>query len=580
MKNQTPPLATEFSAKTRSRNLIRLEHETFDLLIIGGGITGAGIASEATRRGYKVALVEKGDFASGTSSKSSKLIHGGLRYLATLKFGQVFEACHQRHRLLDLAPHLVCPLPFVLPVYQNSPRPWWQIRVAMWLYDVLTTSRNGSGRLWPGHQIWSADQVVTNEPLLSSEGLLKAAHYYECGADDARLTLMTLLDAHRLGAVLANHTMVTGLLQAGNRVVGVQVCDQLSSSEIEVEAPLVISAVGPWTDQLLRLTAEPVQRWLHPTKGVHLVVRRERLPTQAALTFNAPHDGRFMFLTPWGGHTLIGTTDTNYSRDPDNVSATSEDVAYILEAVEKAFPSARLNEDDVVSTYAGLRPLVRENGHSRGHTPSRSNYSRSREHRVCQVRPGLITVAGGKFTTYRTMAKEVVNEAARILALEHHRSPRGVRHHAYPALPGGNVNDWTAYQTQQRATLAAETGLPEEIAGYLVATYGTEVGHLLTLLLRRPTLAKRITPELSVIKAQIIHAIRHEMALTLEDVLNRRTPMMSCAADQGLDVAEAVASWMAVELGWSLKERVAQVEDYRHKVAMSRRWQNGGSQVC
>lgn len=213
-------------------------------------------------------------------------------------------------------------------------------------------------------------------------------------------------------------------------------------------------------------------------------------------------------------------------------------------------------------------------------TPPRSNYGRSREHRVCQVRPGLITVAGGKFTTYRTMANEVVNETARILAREHDKSPRGFRHAPCPALPGGNVNDWAAYQTQQRATLAAETGLPEEIAGYLVATYGTEVIHLLTLLLRRPTLAKRITPELPIIKAQIIHSIRYEMALTLEDALSRRTPIMACAADQGLDVAEAVASWMAVELDWSLEERAAQVAAYRHKVAMSRCWQNGGRQPC
>jgi glycerol-3-phosphate dehydrogenase len=580
MKSQTPPLGAEFSAKTRSRNLIRLEHETFDLLVIGGGITGAGIASEAARRGYKVALVEKGDFASGTSSKSSKLIHGGLRYLATLKFGQVFEACQQRRSLLDLAPHLVCPLPFVLPVYQNGPRPWWQIRTAMWLYDALTAFRNGSGRSWPSHQIWSTGQVMAREPLLNSQGLVKAAHYYECGTDDARLTLMTLLDAHRQGAVLTNYTMVTGLLQARNRVVGVQVFDQLSGLEIEVKTHVVISAVGPWTDHMLRLSEAPVQRWLHPTKGVHLVVRRERLLSQTALTFNAPCDGRFMFLVPWGSHTIIGTTDTNYSGDPDNVLATSEDVAYILEAVQQAFPSAHLNEDDVVSTYAGLRPLIRENGDSWGNTPPRSNYSRSREHRICQVRPGLIAVAGGKFTTHRTMANEVVNETARILAREHDKSPREFRHTPYPALPGGNVNNWAVYQTQQRATIAAETGLPEEVAGYLVATYGTEVTHLLILLMKRPTLAERIIPDLPVIKAQVMHAIRHEMALTLEDVLNRRTPIATCAADQGLGMAEAVASWMAAELGWTIEERAVQVAAYRHQVAMSRRWRDGSNQAC
>ncbi|MFC1975588.1 glycerol-3-phosphate dehydrogenase/oxidase [Chloroflexota bacterium] len=577
MSSQTTALPKDFSAKTRNDNLGRLEQETFDLLIIGGGITGAGIVREAVRRGYKVALLEKGDFAGGASSKSSKLIHGGLRYLAALKFGLVFDACRQRRQLLNLAPHLVWPLPFVLPVYQDSPRPWWQIRTAMWLYDALTAFRiPANGHSWPAHQIWSAGQILDREPLLNSHGLVKAARYFDCGTDDARLTLVTLIDAHRQGAILANYAKVTGLLQTTSRVTGVQVRDRRNGAEIEVQARLVVSAVGPWTDKFLRLARGPGQRWLHPTKGVHLVVRRERLPCQAALTFNAPRDGRFMFLVPWGNHTIIGTTDTDYDGDPDNVLATSADVAYILEAVQRAFPSAGLNENDVISTYAGLRPLIKENGNSRCDTPS--TYNRSRSHQIRQVRPGLIAVAGGKFTTHRTMAAEVVKEAARILARDHHRSPSGFKNGPHSPLPGGNIADWDAYQTQQKTTIAAGAGLPVDVAEHLVTTYGTEVTPLLMLLLRRPSLAERLTSDLPVIKAQVVHAIRHEMALTLEDVLARRMPVMACAVDQGVGIAESVGRWLAAELGWTVEERVAQVATYRHQVAMSRRWRDEGKQ--
>ncbi len=582
MENQTTLPAANFSAETRNLNLIRLAQETFDLLVIGGGITGAAIANEAARRGYKVALVEQGDFASGTSSRSSKLIHGGLRYLATLKFGLVLEACHQRDRLLELAPHLVWPLPFVLPVYRNGFRSLGQIRTAMWLYDALATFHHIPGhslwsgqRLWPGHRMYSANRILAEEPLLKSHDLLGAARYYDCGTDDARLTLVTLLDAHRAGAVLANYTKVIGLLQTRSRVVGAQVCDRRSGVEVEVRARIVMSAVGPWTDKLLSLAGRSVQSWLHPTKGAHIVVSRERLSSQAALTFNAPGDGRFMFLVPWGSRAIIGTTDTDYSGDPDELFATSEDVTYILEAAQNAFPSARLSEDDVISTYAGVRPLIRERRDCWPHIWSRSNDTRSRQHRISEVRPGLIAIAGGKFTTHRPMARAAVNEVAHILAYEYHTFPAEVKNDPSPPLPGGEVDDWHTYQAQQQAAIAAGSGLPDEVTGYLVTTYGSEVSQVLMLLAEQPTLAECITPDLPVIKAQVVHAIRQEMALTLTDILDRRTHVMTRAADQGLGAVQAMADLMVAELGWTPAERAAQVAAYRQAVATSRRWRDG-----
>lgn len=556
-----PEMHTEtadFSAETRHLNLMRLSQETFDALIIGGGITGAGIARHATRRGYKVALVEKGDFAGGTSGKSSKLVHGGLRYLAALDLGLVFRCCHGRRTLLHLAPHLVWPLPFVLPIYRDGPRPLWQIRAAMWLYDALATCHNIQG-----HQMWRAPQALAREPLLNPQGLVGAARYYDCGTDDARLTLATLLDAHRAGAVIANYTEVTGLLQTQNRIVGAQVCDQRGGAEVEVQAHVVVSAMGPWTDGLLRLTRIPSQQWLRLTKGVHIVVRRQRASTQAAITFNSPRDGRFLFLIPWGAHTLIGTTETDHEGSPDKVFATPEDVAYILEAAQQAFPSARLDEGDVVSTYASLRPLIRENGIS--------SYQNSRQHHIRQVMPGLIAIAGGKLTTYCAMARKVMNQVARILAQEHRIHPCGFKNGTQAPLPGGDVGDWASYQAQQRAAIL-RTGWQDETIRHLVATYGTEVSRVLGLLEEDPTLAERITPDLPALKAQVIHAVHHEMALTLEDVLERRTHVLNLAADQGLGAAEPVADLMAAELSWTPQERAAEIARYRREVASSRRW--------
>ncbi len=543
---------TDFSAQTRRQNIIQLGQQVFDVLVIGGGITGAGIAHLAARRGYHVALVEKGDFASGASSKSSKLVHGGLRYLATGDYELVFQASRQRRKLRRLAPHLVWPVPFVLPVYQDSSNSWLKTIAGMWLYDALATFRNIKL-----HQLWSARRALKREPLLNPNGLVGAARYFDCGTDDARLTLVNLVAAHRLGADIANYAQATGLLQNGGRVSGARVTDRLGGAEIEVRARVVICAAGPWTDAVLgRAGAE---RWLRPTKGVHIIVPRERAPSQSALAFTSPRDGRFLYLIPWLGHALIGSTETDYGGDPDEVCASADDVAYLLEAAAQAFPEAHLTASDVISTFAGLRPLIG--------AQAISNYQVSREHHVAEIAPGLIAIAGGKLTTYREMAADVMREVAR-QAPPGHRLRRAF---VTRRLPGADASGWTRLRAHLAAPGPAAT-LPQDVAAHVAATYGCEAPRVLGLAACQPALAARLTPELPVIMAQVIYAMRQEMAVNLVDVLDRRTHLLALARDQGLAAAAPVAEVMAAELGWTPAARAAQIEAYRREVALSRRW--------
>ena len=550
-----PSMSSEpssFSAETRRQNIIQLGQQAFDVLVIGGGITGAGIAHLAARRGYHVALVEKGDFASGASSKSSKLIHGGLRYLATGDYELVFQASRQRRKLRRLAPHLVWPVPFVLPVYEDSSNSWLKTIAGMWLYDALATFRN----VQP-HQVWSARRALKREPLLNPQGLVGAARYFDCGTDDARLTLVNLVAAHRLGAVIANQAQVTRLRQAGGLVSGASVTDRIGGAEIEVQARVVICAAGPWTDAVLGRVG--TERWLRPTKGVHIIVPAERAPTRSALAFTSPRDGRFLYLIPWQGHVLIGSTETDFAGDPDEVCATADDVAYLLEAAGQAFPEAHLTASDVISTFAGLRPLI--------DAAAVANYQVSREHHVAEVAPGLIAIAGGKLTTYREMADDVVHALAHHLPAKH----RLRRAFVTRRLPGARVSGW-AWLRAHLAAVGQAVALPEDVTAHVVATYGSEAPRVLDLVACQPALAARLTPELPVIMAQVVYALRQEMAVNLVDVLDRRTHLLALARDQGLAAAVPVADVMAAELGWTPATRAAQLEHYRREVALSRRW--------
>lgn len=544
-----------FSPVTRRENIDRLAMENFDILVIGGGITGAGIARRAARMGYHTALIDKGDIASGTSSRSSKLVHGGLRYLATHDYDLVYQASRQRRKLFHRAPHLVWQLPFVLPVYGKNLYPFARIAAGILLYEGLATFR-----VIRHSRLLTARQALREEPLLDPLGLYGAARYYDCGTDDARLTLAVVRDGHRRGALIANYVQASTLLQSHNRVVGVTARDGIGGRQFEVRARVVVSAVGPWTDLLL----QPKERWLKPTKGIHIIVPRRRVPSTAALTFPA-RDDRFLFLIPYGDHAILGTTETDYEDDPNDAHATASDVAYILDAARIAFPSAHLNADDIISTYAGVRPLI--------HTDSAQAYNASREHRLQQVMPGLIAIAGGKLTTFRQMAKEALTLASRMLGDHRANALTNLIPDRRP-YPGGDIDDWESNRMRLEETLVRVNQLPLDVSQHLVATYGTQVDGVLRLVSEQPHLSERIAPDLPMIRAQVIHAIRDEMALTLTDVLDRRLHLLYFAPDQGLGVADTVARWMAPELGWANDECSRQIAEYLRVVEGARAWRS------
>lgn len=550
--------AAEFSFRTRRQNIARLKDETFDILAIGGGITGAGIARDAALRGFSTALVEKGDFASGTSSKSSKLIHGGIRYLENFEFGLVFEASQERRRLRKIAPHLVKPLPFLMPIYRSSKRGYWLIRAGMWLYDILALFRNVQR-----HRMLRPQAVAASEPEVDQRDLAGAARFYDCQVDDARLTLATILDASRYGAVVTNYTQVVGLLKDGGRVVGAQVRDVLSGEPFAVHARVTLNATGVWVDEIQRLDDPGTVQQLRPTKGIHILVPRQRFNNRHAVAFTSPADGRLMFLVPWGRYALIGTTDTDYQGDLDRVYAESKDVQYVLDAVNSAFPTVKLTRDDIVSTYAGTRPLISEQ--------IASSYKVSREHKIFDRPSGLLSIAGGKLTTYRAMAEQMVDIAAQRLQRDFGRKPPHGCCTDKRCLDPGDVRRVEADQ----ATLAKQGqahGLDSEVMCHLVAAYGTDYPRLLELVVSKATLSQRIVADLPYIWAEVPYAVQQEMAMTLSDVLARRTHLLYEDHQQGLDVAEPVAQLMAQDLGWGPDEVARQVAAYRQEVELTRLW--------
>lgn len=396
----------------RGRLLDALSSRTFDLLVVGGGITGAGIARDATMRGLSVALVDRGDFASGTSSRSSRLIHGGVRYLEHGHLRLVFEASAERRRLLRIAPHLVHPLTFTWPVYRGQRLPLWKLSAGLTLYDALSLFRN-VGR----HERLAADEVIGAEPRLRSEQLVGGVRYFDAATDDARLTLANVLDARAHGAVVANHVAFTGIEEAPGGIRVARVEDTLNGSRSEVRALVLVNAAGPWSDAVRRLeTAGDVSR-VRGSKGAHIAVPRARLGNSNALTLLHPRDGRVMFTLPAGPHAIIGTTDSFTDVSPDEVRASEADVAYLLEGGNAFFPDARLQRADVVAAWAGIRPLLPTRG---------SSVSATREHSI--TRSGqTVTVTGGKLTTYRVMASQVADVVQRMLRRPRRRAPTGDR---------------------------------------------------------------------------------------------------------------------------------------------------------
>ncbi len=541
--------------------------EEADLVVVGAGVTGAGIARDAARRGLRVVLLEQNDIAYGTSSRSSKLIHGGLRYLETYEFSLVFESVSERRIVMDLAPHLVNPMAFLFPVYQGSRKSLRMISAGMWLYDGLALFRSPKR-----HRTLNPSEVAKEEPLLKQEGLQGAPLYYDCSTDDARLTLETIIDATQNGAVVATWARVDALVKNDQgRIAGVVVKNARDGSLKEVNAHAVINATGPWTDEVLAMSGPRKGKLLRPTKGVHIVVDREKLPVQHAVVLFHPDDNRVLFALPWGDRTYVGTTDTDYDGVPGEEAATLEDIDYLIAAPNHSFPTSQITRGDVVSTWAGLRPLIAPEPEVGEMAESQV----SREHQIVIGEDGLITIAGGKLTTYRKMAQECVDVAVNLLTLsgklpEDLQSGESTK---FP-LPGGV--GWP--EDDDHAKVAVELAevcdcdISAAVARHLVDTYGMRALELAKMCAADPSLTEPIVPGRVEIMAQVDFGVKEELAASVSDVMTRRTQIFFRDFEQGLGSVEKVATRMAHLIGWSEEEKQKSVDEYKVDVARSQRW--------
>jgi glycerol-3-phosphate dehydrogenase len=529
----------------RQAALDTLAREPFDLLVVGGGITGAGVARDAAMSGLRTALVEQDDFASGTSSRSSRLVHGGVRYLEHGELRLVFESSHERRTLRRIAPHLVRPLAFVWPVYAGARIARWKLAAGLTLYDALAMFRN-----FARHEQLDASGVRLREPRLRLDGLRGGARYWDAITDDARLTLATIRSAMGEGVTAVNHAQVTALTRDGDRVSGARVVDRLTGTDIAIAARVVVNATGPWSDATERLAGVGLEPAVRGSKGVHLSIPRRRIGNLAALTLLAPQDGRVMFVLPAGDFAIVGTTDSYEAVAPDQVRASVADVGYLLDAANHFFPDARLTRDDVTAAWAGLRPLIAPS--ARVAAPGET----SREHAVSESVPGLVRITGGKLTTYRVMARDTVDVVQRSLGLR--RTPTRT---GRAPLAGGRIADLLR-------EIGAATSLTHDapIATRLVHAHGDEWRAVWQLVEHDPSLGERIEPSRPYLLAELRYAVERESAMTLADLLVRRVPLAFETTDHGRAAARRVGPHCAAWLGWDAAALASALTGYDAEV--------------
>lgn len=517
-----------------------------DVLVIGGGITGAGVARDAAMRGLSVVLVERADLASGTSSRSSRLVHGGVRYLEHGHLGLVFESSRERRTLLRIAPHLVRPLAFTWPVYRGARIARWKLAAGLALYDALALFRN-VGR----HRRLTASDVLAREPRLARDGLRGGATYWDAGTDDARLTLANALAAREQGAIVLTHTEARGIA-FGPDGAGVSILDRLTGVERTVRARVVVNAAGPWGDTVHALAEPAATHAVLGAKGTHVSVPAERVGNRGAVTLVSPIDGRVMFVLPAGTCTIIGTTETPATGCADDAHATEADVEYLLGSANAYFPDARLTHADVTAAWAGVRPLAA----TRASAGASSTASASREHTIERDTRGLVTVSGGKLTTYREMAAQVVDAVCASLGARGTRAPTDT-----VPLPGGD-GDPAVLRTEATRRIGDAA-----VAARFVAAHGTRWPQVWALAANDAALAERLTPALPYVGAELVYAVREELACTLGDLLIRRVPLAFETRDAGRSVADRAASIVAPVLGWSERDIAAALEAYGLEVA-------------
>ncbi len=531
-----------FSALSRNDTMSTLKSESFDLLVIGGGITGVGIALDAASRGLKTALVEKDDFAFGTSSRSTKLIHGGLRYLKQLEFALVKEVGSERAIVHKLAPHLVVPEKMLLPLYEKRGLGYWLASIGLKIYDWLAGVKPEDQR-----KMLTKLQTIKYEPLLKTDDIKGGAIYAEYRTDDARLTIEIAKVAHAKGAIMLNYLRAIEFEYADGQITGVKVKDEINEDEFKIRARSVINAAGPWVDELREMNHSKKNKHLHLTKGVHIVVPYHRLPVRQAIYFDVP-DGRMIFAIPRGRITYIGTTDTDYDGEKDHVFTTKEDARYLVEAVNETFPSTHLTLADVESSWAGLRPLIHEEGKSASEL--------SRKDEIFESSSGLISIAGGKLTGYRKMAERVVDLIAKN-KFEDRMLPPCTTDSIL--LAGGGlktIQDVRAYH-DVIAQRVESLGLKGDHAIYLIHLYGKQADTIIDFVNSHP----KSDPEIDLALAELWFAMHHEMVVRGLDFLLRRTGLLYFNIHRLFKISEPILRCMQEYLNWDAarlkKEREA-----------------------
>lgn len=523
-----------------------MEAEELDILVIGGGVVGAGTALDAVTRGLKVGLLEARDYAAGTSSRSSKLFHGGLRYLEQFNFSLVFEALKERSLVLNtLCPHLARPVPFIYPLEKVIDRPY--VGLGIGVYDVM-----GAGRGVPSHhKHLGKKKTLESFPSGKRSAIRGAVKFYEGQVDDARHTMMIARTAAAYGALCANSTRVTGFLREDDKVVGVVASDLETGRSFEVRAKQVINAAGVWTDEFQQMVGGRGQFQVRASKGVHLVVPRNRINSATGIITRT--EKSLLFVIPWGSHWIIGTTDTDWKLDLAHPAASQSDIDYILGHVNKLLADP-LDRADVVGVYAGLRPLL--------FGESDSTSTLSREHAVSSPVRGLTVIAGGKYTTYRVMAKDAVDAAV-------HGLERTVPKCVTENIPLVGADGYLGAYNSRNLT-AELTGMRVSRVEHLLGRYGTLMGEVLDLIDADPELGKPLDSAPEYLKAEVVYAASHEGAQHLEDILTRRTRISIEVPDRGEAAAEEVARLVAPILGWDDQHRAEEIEHYRLRVLAER----------
>lgn len=540
-----------------------LSGQTFDLVVIGGGITGANAAREAALRGLSVVVLEKEDFASGTSSRSTKLLHGGLRYLQSYEFKLVREAVHERELMLRLAPHLSHPRPFIYVLYEGYPESMFLLNLGLTVYDLFSGSPSERR-----HHMLSARQLLEVEPHLNPAGLKGGGWYYDFLTDDARFTLDTVKGACEAGALAANYVKVTGFLRDGERISGVQARDELSGETSEIRARQVVNTAGVWVDQVRFLEEGVTSRMLRPSKGIHITLRKSDFPLEHAVFLRSPRDGRVVWPIPALDEDLvyIGTTDTDYNGSLDHVIATEEDIDYLLEVANFTIPGRNLGREHVVATWAGLRPLIKPEGEMAASAVSR-------EHQIFISPGGLLNIAGGKLTTARVMGKQVIQRAVELLQQNHGLGEvRPSTSHQAP-ISGGEAS--AIAEAKQRLS---GLGLPEPVRERWLGVYGGNARFLSDIAYQDPAAAQPFQPQSrrgqedlpALTAAEVRYAVQGEMALTLTDFFARRASVFYWTEDGGLAVADQAAAVMGELLGWTEAEQERQVQAYHQWVEANR----------